>query len=271
MNKYCDVIGLIPAAGYAKRISSLACSKEVYPISISETKSRVVSSYLLESFRLAGIENTFIILRNGKWDIPEKHKNGETLGLNIAYLITDPTEGVPHTIDKAFSFTKNNKILFGFPDIIFKPINAFSHLLEKQAATKADIVLGLFPAANPQKMDMIKFDDTGKIENLVIKPEYTNLIFTWIIAVWNSKFTNFINTYLNTAVNHQHLNDDKNQNSNELYLGHIIIEAINSGFKIEHIKFRDGLYIDIGTPSELNKVDKVDWIKELFYNDQNKF
>ena len=138
--------------------------------------------------------------------------------------------------------------------------------MEKQTATKADIVLGLFPANNPQKMDMVKFDDNGKIKNLVIKPKTTDLIFTWVIAVWNPNFTNFLNSYLNDKDHFQSLRKEENDTSNELYIGNIIIESIKYGLKIDYIKYENGLYIDIGTPSQLKKVNDIDWIKEINAN-----
>jgi glucose-1-phosphate thymidylyltransferase len=52
-----EVIGLVPAAGRARRIAPLPCSKELYPIGfqrmkgMEELRAKVVSYYLLEKFR----------------------------------------------------------------------------------------------------------------------------------------------------------------------------------------------------------------------------
>ena len=71
-----QVVGLVPAAGSGKRIAPLPCSKELFPIGFqlangkSEPRAKVVSQYLLEKFRIAGITTAYIVLRKGKWDIP---------------------------------------------------------------------------------------------------------------------------------------------------------------------------------------------------------
>jgi glucose-1-phosphate thymidylyltransferase len=68
-----DIVGLIPAAGQGTRIGLLPCSKEVYPIGYDqcrEGRPNAVSHYLLEKMQSAGIKKVYIILREGKWDIP---------------------------------------------------------------------------------------------------------------------------------------------------------------------------------------------------------
>lgn len=73
-----EVIGLLPAGGQATRISPLPCSKELYPIGFrpqadGSLRPKVVSHYLLEKMRLAGIRKAFFLLRPGKRDILVKY------------------------------------------------------------------------------------------------------------------------------------------------------------------------------------------------------
>ncbi|MGD8609869.1 MAG: hypothetical protein PVJ44_06090 [Desulfobacterales bacterium] len=86
-----EKIGLIPAAGIAKRLGSLAFSKELLPISIKTDKKepglKAVSAYLLEKFRRAGVQKVFTIIRKGKWDIPNYYGDGSEIGIQLAYLI----------------------------------------------------------------------------------------------------------------------------------------------------------------------------------------
>src|SRR5688572_19363039 len=93
-------IGLIPAAGLANRIAPLPCSKELYPVGfrIDETgnakRPKVVSHYLLEKMRLAGVSRIYFILRTGKWDIPGYYGDGSMLNVPVAYLSLGSTWGV---------------------------------------------------------------------------------------------------------------------------------------------------------------------------------
>jgi glucose-1-phosphate thymidylyltransferase len=252
-----DVIGLIPAAGYAKRISPLPCSKEIYPIKSADGTSKVAASYLLESFKQANIEQIYLILRTGKWDIPEYFKNGESVSSNLAYIVSKATGGVPQTIDKAYPFIKKNRVAFGFPDILFNSSNVFLSLLEKQTNTGADLVLGLFNASNPEKMDMVDFDSQGKLKNIIIKPRKTDLSHTWIIAVWSPVFSRFLHEYVARF----------EKTNKELHIGEVFRQAIQTGLETGYVKF-NGSYIDIGTPSEFKKVNNMEWIRKFESDDQ---
>src|SRR6266545_7247263 len=88
-----EVIGLIPAGGRATRIAPLPCSKELYPVGFgvregeSEKRPKVACQYLLEKMQHAGITKAYIILKNGKWDIPAYLQDGSDLGMYLAYLV----------------------------------------------------------------------------------------------------------------------------------------------------------------------------------------
>ena len=263
-------VGLLPAAGNATRISPLPCSKEIYPIGLSNKgtqlfRPKAVCEYLLESMKEANTDTVHIVLRKEKWDIPTFLGNGKDLDIHLSYLITDVPFGVPFTLDNAFPFIENKHVVFGFPDIIFKPKNAFTRLISQQKVTNADIVLGLFPATNPTKMDMVEISGDGKISAIQIKPLQTGLQYTWIIAVWNYTFTCFLHQFV-----HQHQEiigeiDSKKDIShfNEIYLGNVIQNALDSDIIIDHVIFDDGFYVDVGTPSDMLSALR----NKSFYND----
>ena len=95
-----EVVGLIPAGGKAARIAPLPCSKELYPIGLRPaddghgSRPKVVSHYLLEKMRFAGITKAYIVLRPGKWDIPAYFGDGALLNIDLAYLMLGAPFGV---------------------------------------------------------------------------------------------------------------------------------------------------------------------------------
>lgn len=146
-------------------------------------------------------------------------------------------------------------MVFGFPDIIFQPEYAFVQLLAWQAATDADIVLGLLLAHELEKLDMVDLDDESRIRQIVIKPRQTHLRYTWIIAVWTPVFTQFMHEYL-AAVEGVNKQDDAGSNApkqRELFVGDVIQAAIYDDLRVETVLFPDGTYLDIGTPDDLVK------------------
>ena len=254
-----EVIGLIPAAGTASRLSPLPCSKELYPVGFrsvnggKELRPKVVTHYLLESMRAANITKAFVVLREGKWDIPGYFGDGKIADMDLAYLMMDLPYGTPFTLDQAYPFVQDSLIALGFPDIIFKPDDAYTKLLLKQAETNADIVLGLFPADNPKKTDMVELDEKGKIRGLHIKPEDTQLTYTWQIAVWTPFFTRYMHNYISDRK--EKGRDLKQQK--ELFVGDVIQEAIRDNIHTEYELFQDGSCMDIGTPEDLLKAVKM--------------
>jgi glucose-1-phosphate thymidylyltransferase len=204
----------------------------------------VASHYLFDRFRQAGIENVYVVLRDGKWDIPSYWGDGERVGLNVAYLMMGVPYGTPFTLNQAYPFVRESRVAMGFPDILFAPDDAYARLLRRQANTGADIVLGLFPAHRPEKVDMVELDETGRPKDFKIKPKETSLTYTWICAVWGPAFTLYLHDII-TEVEPRWRPED------ELFVGDIFQRALDDGLLIEAVCFPEGTYRDIGTPDEL--------------------
>ena len=254
-----EVIGLLPAAGQARRIAPLPLSKELYPIgfrAVGESHSvrpKVVCHYLLEKMRLAGITKAYIILRSGKWDIPAYLGDGAMMDMNLGYLMMNLPFGVPYTLDRAYLFVQKAIVALGFPDILFQPNDVFTRLLTRQAARKADVVLGLFPTERPQKAGMVDFDSEGRVRRIKEKPKQTNLRYMWGAAVWNPRFTSFLHEYLITieANRQQHPAGNYPTKEQELPIGDVIQASIDRGLQVQAEVFADGEYLDIGTSEDL--------------------
>ncbi len=261
---YQDVVGLIPAGGYATRIEPLPCSKELYPVGFRPVgpnrslRPKVVAHYLLEKMQQAGASKIYVVLRNGKWDIPAYFGDGTLIGCPIAYLMLGVPFGVPYTLDQAWPFVQNVRVVFGFPDILCEPHDAFVRLLDRQAATKADIVLGLFPAHDPSTADMVELDGEGRSCSIKIKPPVTDLCYTWIIAVWTPVFGHFMHQYLAAIpVSEFVARGDLPPMRRELFVGDVIQAALDSGLQVETVLFPEYTYLDIGTPKGLEQAHAV--------------
>lgn len=251
-NKQQEVIGLLPAAGQATRITPLPGSKELYPIGFRSVEDgslrpKVVCHYLLEKMRLAGIRKAYVLLRSGKWDIPAYLGDGTILNMSLGYLMVRSLDGVPYTLDQAYPFVQDALIALGFPDILFQPEDAFKRLLARQAVTDADVVLGVVPFEQPHKGGMVDFDAEGKVRLVVEKPKQSNLRYSWCVAVWTPVFTEFLHQYLAA------INGKKLPQLRELPIGNIIQAAVENGLHVEAEVFMDGTFLDIGTPEDLVK------------------
>ncbi len=248
-----EVVGLIPAAGGATRLSPLPCSKELYPIGLLEetnpqnARPKVVAHYLLERLGRAGICKAFIVLRSGKWDIPAYFQEGKMVNMSLAYLAVSESSSVPETLNYAYPFVQNSLVALGFPDILFEPADAYVRVLERQKTTGAEVVLGLFPTSRPEKADMVDFDDGGRIREIVIKPTHTVLRYAWTIAVWTPVFSRFLQHYVARATERAAYAPP----ASESFVGNVFQAALKEGMRIESTLFPEGYHLDIGTPEDL--------------------
>lgn len=250
------IVGLIPAAGYARRLGPLPHSKEIYPIQLEantderKAQPKAVGRYLLEKMRHAGIQEALIVIREGKWDILENFKDGTDVDMRLGYLIATVPWGVPYTLDQAYPFVRDTIVALGFPDIVFSSDDAFQQVVERQANSRADIVLGLFPADRPSTMDVVEVSGATRVTRILSKPAQTTLTQTWGIAVWAPSFTSFLHSYVS-----QRLTPDENKS--ELSIGNVIHAGIvEGGLNVEGISVSNKPFLDIGIPGNLERISK---------------
>ena len=246
-----EVIGLLPAGGQATRISPLPFSKELYPVGFRPVdqgqsfRPKVVCHYLLEKMQAAGIKKAYVILRPGKWDIPAYLGDGAMLKMHLGYLMMGLPYGVPYTLDQAYPFVQTALVALGFPDILFQPDDVFVRLLGRQAASQADVVLGLFPTDQPHKAGMVDVDSRGRVHLIIEKPQQFDLRYMWGMAVWTPAFTQFMHEYLQICL--------AAGSYLELPIGDVIQAAIKRGMRVEAEVFPQGKCLDIGTPEDLGR------------------
>jgi glucose-1-phosphate thymidylyltransferase len=245
-----EVIGLIPAGGLGTRIGPLPCSKELFPIGLRRApeqpgfRPKVVCHYLLENMRRAGVTRAYIVLRDGKWDIPAYFKNGAVVDMHISYLVLSLPFGTPFTLDEAYPFVRQSVVAFGFPDMIFQPADAFAQLLVQQNSSDSSVLLGLFPTMAPEKVDMVEIDSNGRVLSIHFKPAVTEHRYTWGIALWRPLFTDFMHEYVNQR-------RASAATQPELSVGNVFQAAIEAGLKVEGLPVSSSPYLDIGTSEGL--------------------
>jgi glucose-1-phosphate thymidylyltransferase len=239
------LVGLIPAAGRAERLGPLPCSKELLPIGFRETPRgpapKVAGHYLLERLRAAGVRRVFLVLHESKWDVPRYFGTGEMADLALAYLSIPGSRSVPETIDRAFPFVEDSIVALGFPDVIFEPVDAYARLIERQAATGADLVLGLFPTERCRTTDMVELAPDGRVTRVEVRPEATALRYNWLIAVWSPIFTRFLHEAVRSAP----------EGGQEFQIGAVVRSAVAAGLQVEGVEIPGGSFRDVGTPAEL--------------------
>jgi NDP-sugar pyrophosphorylase family protein len=163
-----EIVGLIPAAGYATRLQPLTHSKEVLEIG-----GRPVMSFLVDRMRIAGCSRIRVTTRPEKTDVVALARaEGMQVVLahpsSVSESIVAALDGLP---DAAIAVA-------GFPDTIWEPVDAFSRLVEAVRA-RDRVVLGLFATEEPGRCDIVELSPDGKILRIEVKPEQPKTNVTW--------------------------------------------------------------------------------------------
>ena len=243
-----EYVALIPAAGIGSRLPDRSMSKELLRFGDDHEDGNPVISHVLSCMRLAGIDDVIVVLREGKQDICEYLASSDWNHINITFKITPGTSGVPETVALGLGEIQARNVVFGFPDILFEPRDAFAKLIHRLENSAADVVLGLFPTENPHKMDMVNNNDSGRVIDIQIKPDSTKLDRTWILAVWRPSFSAYL--YDLVYGNATRLAEIA-ANHDGSHLGHVFQLAMADGLRIDSESFDDGRSLDIGTPDDL--------------------
>ncbi|WHZ21230.1 MAG: Sugar-phosphate nucleotidyl transferase [Nitrospira sp.] len=257
-----EVVGLVPAAGLAKRLQPFPCSKEVYPVGFAvdektgTPRPKVAAHYLLEKFKAAGITKAYLVIRDGKWDIPNYFRDGRLVDLSLAYIVISGSLGPPDTIDRAYPFIEQKRVAFGFPDILFGPQDVYRQLIEAQERTGAEVVLGLHRVSNPRVWDMVDCKADGRVRSIVMKPLSTILTHGWCCAVWTPTFSDFLHGFLRAGSSGRDLGrlaNRANDPGGDLAMGVVLQAALKEGLPMQSVIFPHDVPLDIGTPADLLK------------------
>jgi NDP-sugar pyrophosphorylase family protein len=243
-----EVIGLIPAAGYSRRLLPIPCSKEIYPVGFyrSETgdeRPKAVCLYLIENMKRAGITRIILVIRKGKMDIPTYLGDGRQFGVELTYRVMDESPSPSHTLDHAYPYVQDRFVASGFPDIIFQPQESFSELIACVQRTGADVALGVFRIKKGIKDDRVVLDDAGRVRNFSVSTSGAQNPHTWVMAVWGPRFTEFLHQFLEKS--------DADTVSSELTVGHVLEPAFRAGLRMHGVLFPKGHFLDVGVPHNL--------------------
>jgi glucose-1-phosphate thymidylyltransferase len=245
-----DVVGLIPAAGIARRLAPLPCSKEMFPVGFKSREHvgqigvcpKPVSEYLIERMRDGGARRIYVVLSHAKWDVIQYYGNGDPAGIPLAYLYLADSAGMPYTLDAAYPWLGHDEtVLFGMPDTIFWPYDAFAQLLSMHEQRQSDLTLGVFPTDQPERFSVVDLDDRGRVRAVQDKPAATNLHNTWGMACWGPAFTELLHAALREPAPFQQ----------ETVLADVFLRAIDERLAVYGHYFEHGEYIDIGVAEDL--------------------
>jgi dTDP-glucose pyrophosphorylase len=167
------LIAVVPAAGHALRLGPQPVSKEVLPV-----LGRPVMDHLVEQLLLAGPDELRVVTRPEKADVTA---HARALGAQVVH-------GYPADVTASLGLglaglADDDEVLFGFPDTVFEPPDAFVQVLAA-LRTGADVALGLFriPPADLPRSDVVVLADDGRVLRIEVKPAVPPSDLVWGVA-----------------------------------------------------------------------------------------
>jgi glucose-1-phosphate thymidylyltransferase len=218
-----SAIGVIPAAGEARRLQPLTGSKELVMVG-----GRPVLEFLVERMQAADTADIVVVTTPDKRDVAA---HARTLGLRVV-------QGSPATVSASLALGLAGAddaeiVLLGFPDTVWEPVDGFTRLLGA-LAPGADAVLGVFESEEPERSDVVTLDGE-LVLSVDVKPFQPRSNLIWGCAVARK-----------TALAGLERHDEP---------GRLFDELAGKG-RVRAVPF-PGQMIDIGTPEALARARRL--------------
>lgn len=242
-----DVVGLVPAAGHARRLKPFSLPKELIPVAVSEPATgapprlRVLCEYALDQLRAAAVARAVVVIGDHKVDVVRHLGDGGRVGLDLAYVHQAAATGLPGAIDCARPWTRERTTALVMPDTVATPATACGLALAELDRTGADVVLGLFATDRAEALCPVELDPAGRVVALYDKVPGIRLTNTWGVVVWRPSFARFLHAALAAL----------GRPEREITLAEILTGALQAGLDLRGVAIPGGRYLDLGTPEAL--------------------
>ncbi|MDF5720173.1 MAG: glucose-1-phosphate thymidylyltransferase [Rhizonema sp. PD37] len=159
---------LILSGGKGTRLRPLTYTgaKQLVPVA-----NKPILWYGIEEIVASGITDIGIIIspETGK-EVQAKTGSGEQFGAKITYILQEKPAGLAHAVQVALPFLENSPFLMYLGDNLIQQ-GDLSYFLKKFTNQQQDALILLRPVPNPSAFGVAKVDETGRVLELIEKPQ----------------------------------------------------------------------------------------------------
>lgn len=244
-------VGFLPAAGRGTRFGASGYIKELYPLFLPSQfaggwEPRPICELALRAIQAAGAERCVIVVSHEKSEILRILGNGAALGMSLAYVVQPEPRGLPHALRSAQAWLADCDVVFALPDTVVLPGDALRQVHEQRLHHSADLMLGIFPTEEPERLGPVELAEDGTVRRIFDKPAHPPVNNTWGVASWTPRFTEFCCRW------DEQMEAAGESAQRERVLGHAIAAARESGLAVRGHHIHEGLFLDTGTPRALS-------------------
>lgn len=162
------MVGVVPAAGRAERLPSLKGSKEALIV-----RGRPLLEHLVERMRRAPCSELRVVTRPEKEDVIRL-----AVGLGARVIERRPRTVAASILLGLDGLAAEDIALVGFPDTLWEPVDGYARLL-RRLRPPADVVLGLFEFAEPERSDVVEPAPAGVVRRVRSRPTRPSSNLVW--------------------------------------------------------------------------------------------
>jgi glucose-1-phosphate thymidylyltransferase len=204
---------------------------------------RPICELALRAIQAAGAERCITVVSREKSELLRVLGQGLDVGLALAYVVQPEPRGLPDVVRCARPWMGDSDTVFAMPDTVFLPGSALAEVQARRIETGADVVLGVFPVDEPERLGPVEIAADGTVLRIYDKPGKTPHANTWGVASWTARFTAFCCDWAEAQ--------GDRPAGGELVLGHAFEAARKEGLSVGAVLFAEGQFLDIGTPRGL--------------------
>jgi glucose-1-phosphate thymidylyltransferase len=243
-------IGFLPAAGRGVRFGASGYAKELFPLLFekesdpSSLEPRPIAKLALQAIAAAGAARCVAVVSPEKLEVV-RVLGARDDGMDLAYVVQPEPRGIPHALRCARPWLEGADVVFAMPDTIFLPGDALARVHRARVQAGADVMLGVFPTDEPERLGPVEVDASGKVLRVHDKPAEAPARNTWGVASWSPRFTAFCCDWDAAR--------EKDARAREGAIGHAFEAARAAGLDVRATAFDAGRFLDIGTPRGLRE------------------
>jgi glucose-1-phosphate thymidylyltransferase len=244
------LVGLLPAAGRATRLRPYRSPKELVPLILAGPDGAAmpvpVCHFALDALRRAAVDRAVLVISDDKLEVVRVLADGADYGVPLGYVVQPEPLGLTHVVACAAPWLAGADVLLALPDTVIFPDDALARVAERRRETDADLVLGVFPTEEPERLAPVELEAGGGVRAIHDKPAVAPARNTWGVIGWSPRFTAFCVDW-----------EARRPGGAEGKLSHAMEAARQAGLDVRAVELVDGIFRDIGTPGGLAETLRI--------------
>jgi len=240
-----QVVGVVPAAGRARRLGSPAASKALEPVYIDPEDPKgprlPVCYRLLHGLAEARVPEAFVVTLAEKRDLRDHLGDGGPRTPRIRHVQLDVSPSPVVSIAAATRLAPKAIIALGFPDVLWEAERAFGRLLAR-LDQGADVALGLFPPSAAYATAGVLLGAGDRVRGF-LAPTLAESNPSWTLAAWRPVFSRILERLADEVVDAPR--------GTEFGMTAALQHAMEDGRHVVGVVLSNQPFFDIGAPARL--------------------